>query len=317
MFDMTCDYKQGGNRNMLQKTLKKTTALFIVVVLALTLGVTVFASNNGTGNYSVATAINLGRWSTTISVPVTILPDNQNEAFYSFTASAGDRFYIRIGAITGSSSEGMRLQLMNSAGTAEVRMDGGVVDRGTITAFRYVTYEVPPTTPANTRFIIRISRNPNDPASTGNQRVFTPSFRNLFQNGSGTFNFSGTASNPGNTQLDIVNGRNSSELRLDLTNNSNIPVEASVRSVTTKSTMSPSQGNVRHHIANNGAWYVATVNSATSGNYGITINNGLAARTVWTFRYNVLATAASTMSNVSITINYEYNVSLPYRARLS
>jgi len=302
---------------MLQKTLKRTTALFIVAVLALTLGVTAFASNNGTGNYSAATANNLGRWSTTMNVPSTILPADQSQAYYSFTASAGDRFYIRIGAITGSSSEGMRLELWNSSETQRFEFDRGVVDRGTITAFRYAEYEVPSTTPANTRFLIRIYRNPNDPTSTDNQRVFTPSFRNLFQNGSGTFNFSGTASNPGNTQLDMVNGRNSSELRLDLTNNANIPVGARVRSVTTRSTMSPSQGNVRHHIANASRWNTSIVSSATSGSYNISLSNDYAARAVWTFRYNVLATAPSTMSNVSITINYEFNVSLPYQARLS
>ena len=291
---------------MLQSSLKKITALAIIAVLAITLGTTAFAF--GTNNYTQTTAISLGRWSPTMNVPTTELPDGINEAYYSFTASAGDRFYIRMGSAE-STASGMRLQLRSLTGALET--DTGIVNRGGLLPFRFVSYVVPTGTPANTTFIIRIYR---ESSAVVGDRIFTPTFYNLFANGSDTFPFSGTATNTGNTGMDMVNGKNSTELTLNLTNNANIPVGAKVRSVTTRSTMTPSQGNVRHHIANAGVWHVSTVSSATSGSYNITIANDYNARAIWTFRYNVLALAPSTMSNVSITINYEYNVTSSFVA---
>jgi hypothetical protein len=300
---------------MMKKAIKRTSALLMVAVLAFALGASAFAVPAPSTNFTEALATPLGTWSISMSVPVTILPANEDDAYYSFKANPGDRFYIRMSAITGSASAGMRLELITPAGQQN-HADGGVVDRGTITAFRYVAYEVPAGTPSNSTFIIHIFRDDTDPDYVSGQRTFSPSFRNLFENGSGTFNFSGSASNTGNTTLN-PNGTNSTVLTLNLTNNATIPAQARVRSVTTKSTMSPSQGNTHHHIANEGVWNTSIVSSATSGAYSISVSDGYAARANWSFRYNVLATAKSTMSSVSITINYEHNVTLPFETRLS
>jgi hypothetical protein len=270
------------------------------------------------GNNNRQTAHNLGRWSATALNATTLLRNNVNTtyysnvvdtvAYYTFTARPGDRFYIRVPY--GLTGNGRTLELLNASGNL-LRANDRVVDRGTVGAFIYVEYEVPGSGTNNITFFIRITRG----NGTGTVN-FAPAFRELFRNGSGTFNFSGTATNPGNSSLNPI-GTNSTELRLDLRNNANIPERAVVRSVTTRSTMSPSQGNVRHHIANDGRWNQSIVSSATSGSYNISLSDGYYARAIWTFRYNVLATAPSSMSNVSITINYEFNVSLPYRDRLS
>ena len=239
-----------------------------------------------------------------MNVPSTFLPERENVAYYSFTANPGDRFYIRVGY---NSAPGMRVELLNAQGN-RLEQNIGVVDRGTLMAFMYVPWTVQSN---NTQFFIRISRGPTTP--TG-QRVFSPAFRDLFRNNTQTFNFTGTATNPGNNPFH-PDGRNSTELRLDLSNNNSVPTSARVRSVTTSSNMSPQQGNVRHHLGNNGLWFTSIVSSATSGSYNISISNGLELRRLWTFRYNALATGSSSMSNVSMRVTYEFNVTEAYRAR--
>ena len=100
---------------------------------------------------------------------------------------------------------------------------------------------------------------------------FSLSMNERIKTGRGVFSFSGTASNPGNSSISL-SGVDSSVLTLNLANNTTIPPEAIVTSVNTSGTQSPSQGNV-HHI-----------------------------------KYNALATAKSTMKNVKITLEWEYDI---------
>lgn len=123
-----------------------------------------------------------------------------------------------------------------------------------------------------------------------------------------TFDFVGTASNPGN--LDILtnpNGVDSSIIIMNLTNNSSIPNGAIVKSITTAGTVTPSKGGILHKISSsqNNIWYTSSV---LGSNYPITVNDDLEVKKVWSFKYNQKALGASTMKNVKATINYEYDI---------
>ena len=99
---------------------------------------------------------------------------------------------------------------------------------------------------------------------------FTVSILDRIKSGSGKFNFLGTATNNVNTSLN-PSGVDSSVITMDLTNHTTIPSNEIVKSITTSSTQSPSQGNVTYKIMSsyNGVWYTALVSSATSGSYAI------------------------------------------------
>lgn len=97
---------------------------------------------------------------------------------------------------------------------------------------------------------------------------------------------------------------------MDLTNNSSIPKNAIVKSISTTSTQSPNQGNVTHKLMAdiNKIWNESIFSSATSGSYRISLEDQLKVAQKWSFKYNAKATARSTMSNVKADIRYEYDV---------
>ena len=139
---------------------------------------------------------------------------------------------------------------------------------------------------------------------------FSLSMNERIKTGRGVFSFSGTASNPGNSSISL-SGVDSSVLTLNLANNTTIPPEAIVTSVNTSGTQSPSQGNVHHMVlpaTESSTWYTSTVASASSGHYNIDVSDGFHASQRWQFKYNALATAKSTMKNVKITLEWEYDI---------
>ena len=143
---------------------------------------------------------------------------------------------------------------------------------------------------------------------TGNM-YFTVSIEDRIKSGNGTFNFTGTATNLGNSSLNFL-GVDSSVITMDLTNNSSIPKSAIVKSITTTSTQIPNQGNVTHKLmdSESNIWYQSLYSSATSGSYRISLDDQLRVAQKWSFKYNAKATARSTMSNVKADIRYEYDV---------
>lgn len=97
---------------------------------------------------------------------------------------------------------------------------------------------------------------------------------------------------------------------VNLINDTKIPNKAIVTSISSSGTQSPSQGNVHHMImpASNSIWYTSTVSSASSGHYNIDVDDGIPVKQKWSFKYNALATAKSTMRNVKLTIGFQYDL---------
>lgn len=140
--------------------------------------------------------------------------------------------------------------------------------------------------------------------------TFTIGFYNRIKTGSASFNISGTARNSGNTS-GSSSGMDSTALRLDLTRSSAVPDSAVVTNISTSGRQTPTQGNVRHALmpAQPGIWYTSIVKSADSGIFDITVDDAINLKQVWQFRYNALAPKSSTMTNISIKYNYEYDIS--------
>lgn len=57
-----------------------------------------------------------------------------------------------------------------------------------------------------------------------------------------------------------------------------------------------------------GVWYISRYNSASSGGYDITANDNISLRQRWSFKYNAQATARSTMRNVKLQVDFQYDL---------
>ncbi len=248
-----------------------------------------------TGNNTEATAYNYGNWSMAKSDTI-ILPAGEQEAYFKFTINQGDKIYVRCSY--DNKYEGMGLEVLNgSIRLGQAVSPNNVVDAGSVMPFLAVNCNG---TKSNQTYYVKITR--------GNCDINTPiyctlSFYNRIKSGYGTFNFVGTASNSG--------GGDSPVLTLDLAINTKIPVGAVVKSITTSSSQSPSQGNVHHMLKPaDGSWYTSKVSSATSGAYNISLTNNFMAAQKWQFKYNAKALGKSKMTNVKLNITWEYDITL-------
>ncbi|WP_144471585.1 hypothetical protein [Bacillus safensis] len=273
---------------------------FLLPALVLVLVTSFFAPNSAeaaiTGNNSPNTASSMGYWKNSRS-DTTILPEGENEAYYQFTINKGERVYVR--SSYNKQYTGMKIEVYNSKNS---RTGSEVINPDTITPFIFAnTGEV---TSTSETYFVKVTRG----TYTGNM-YFTVSIQDRIKSGNGTFNFTGTATNLGNSSLNLA-GVDSSVITMDLTNHSAIPKRAVVKSITTTSTQTPNQGNVTHKLMadENKIWNESIFSSATSGSYSISLEDQLKVAQKWSFKYNAKATARSTMSNVKADIRYEYDV---------
>ncbi len=259
-----------------------------------------FAPNSAeaaiTGNNSPNTASLMGYWK--YSRPdTTILPEGENEAYYQFTINKGERVYVR--SSYDKQYTGMKIEVYNSKSS---KPGSRVINPDSVTPFIFAnTGDV---TSTSETYFVKVTRG----TYTGNM-YFTVSIQDRIKSGNGTFNFTGAATNMGNTSLNFL-GVDSSIITMDLTSNSSIPINAIVKSISTTSTQSPNQGNVTHKLMadENKIWNESIFSSATSGSYRISLEDQLKVAQKWSFKYNTKATARSTMSNVKADIRYEYDV---------
>ncbi|WP_443090572.1 hypothetical protein [Bacillus velezensis] len=254
-----------------------------------------------TGNHSFETANPVGYWKYK-NIDTAILPEGEKESYFTFTANKGERLYVR--SSTRSEYKGMSIEIYNKN---KVLISKGteVINPDTALPFIYANTDAKE---YNETFYVKVSRG-----SYTDDMYFTLSTYDRIKSGSETFSFSGTAENKGNTSLS-PNGSDSTVLRLDLTKQTSIPRDATVKRINTTATQTPSQGNTSHYIMSeeNKVWHRALANSSTQGNYGITLDDNLSVSSIWNFKYNTLATAKSTMKNVKLKIDYEYDVTTQF-----
>lgn len=253
-----------------------------------------------TGNNSFATAYDMGYWQYH-SYDVTLLSPNQNEAYYKFTANAGDRVYARSSY---DGYTGMSIQIMDASDVPLSLIGNIVMDQASFSPFIYTNIDA---TSNGQIFYIKVTRG----SYTGDM-FFTVKVFDRIKSGSGVYNFLGTATNTGNTIGG--SGKDSTIIYANLTSNSTIPTGAIAKSITTSATQSPTQGNVYHKIqsGDTGTWYTSTISSSTNGSYNITSANNLNVAQNWGFRYFTMFIGASIMSNVKVTIQYKYDETLSF-----
>ncbi|MBE1554512.1 hypothetical protein H4683_001588 [Filibacter limicola] len=273
---------------------------FLLPVLVLIFVFSLVAPNSAeatiTGNNSAGTANVMGYWK--YSTPdTTILPEGEDEAYYKFTINVGERVYVR--SSYDQQYTGMSIEVYNSQ-----NFDSGttVINPSSLTPFIFANSGDVAST--SETYYVKVSRG----TYTGNM-YFTVSIEDRIKSGNGKFDFTGTATNPGNGSFNLA-GVDSSVITLDLTNNTTVPKYAIVKSIKTASTQTPNQGNVTHKLMSNenNVWNTATVTSATSGSYNISLQNQMRVAKKWSFKYNAKASAKSTMTKVSANISYEYDV---------
>ncbi|AME06595.1 hypothetical protein NNG64_01160 [Bacillus siamensis] len=271
------------------------------VLFAPSASASAFQVSTITGNHSFETANPVGYWKYK-NIDTAVLPEREKESYFTFTANKGERLYVR--SSTRSEYKGMSIEIYNK-NKVLVSKGTEVINPDTLLPFIYAITDAKEN---NETFYVKVSRG-----SYTDDIYFTLSIYDRIKAGSETFAFSGTAENKGNTSLS-PNGSDSTVLRLDLTKQTSIPKDAIVKRISTTATQIPSQGNTKHSIMSeeNKVWHRALANSSTQGNYGITLDDNLSVSSIWNFKYNTLATAKSTMKNVKLKIDYEYDVTSQY-----
>ncbi|MFA7021537.1 hypothetical protein [Aliarcobacter sp.] len=281
---------------MLKKSFKQILKAVLVMFFVGLFGIT-NVSATITGNNTLNDAYVMGYWEY-YTPDTTWLEPNINEAYYKFTASAGDKIYARTSY--NDSYLGMTIETLDSTGK-RINL-GDTIINTTSNYLPFLFANADADINAQT-FYIKVTRG----SYTGDM-YFTVTVEKRIYSANGTFDFVGTASNPGNPDiLTNPNGVDSSIINMNLTNNSSIPNGAIVKSITTTGTVTPSKGGILHKISSsqNNIWYTSSV---LGSNYPITVNDDLEVKKVWSFKYNQKALGASTMKNVKATINYEYDI---------
>lgn len=288
---------------------KKVIEYVLTFVLVLTVGMgfnssTVYAASAIRGNNTMETAYNCGSWGSMNSLPTAILDKDQSQSWFKVTVAAGERIYVR----TSSDEDyvGMSVQVKNSAGinhSEGARNPDDLIYPTIVTPALYV--DINNDSSSTKTYYVVVDRGDVFEEAM----YFSLTADNRIRSGHGTFSFSGRASNPGNSSMNF-NGVDSTVIALNLTNNVNIPDGAIVKSVNTSGVQSPNQGNVLHMInpSSTSTWYISRASSATSGMYHIDVDDGFPVKQAWNFKYNAKAIAKSTMSNVQLKFNWQYDV---------
>lgn len=286
--------------------LKKACVIMLALacILSLCPEMQVSAVTNITDNYTQATSYNFGAWDSINSSGTAVMALDADESWFKFTVAANEHIYIRVSS--DSAYEGMSVQIKNGLGIdvgSSRSNPNDIIDTTGVTPALYI--DVDNDSASVQTFYAVVSRGDTYDSAM----YFSLTAYNRIRTGSGTFSFSGTASNAGNSPYNS-SGVDSTVLSLDLSSNSSIPNNAIVTNVTTSGTQSPSQGNVHHIIRPNSTtvWDTSTVSSATSGSYSISLNDNFAAKQTWSFKYNVKATAKSTMKYVKIALRWQYDL---------
>lgn len=250
-----------------------------------------------TGNNSISTAYDMSYWQYQ-NYDVTYLAPDQSEAYYKFTANAGDKVYARTSY---DGYTGMSISTVTNGGIP-IETKTEVINASSYDPFIFVNID---STSNGQVFYIKVTRG-----SFSGDMYFTVRVFDRIKSGSGVYNFSGTASNTGNTIGG--SGKDSTIIYANLTSNPTIPTDAKVKNITTTGSQSPVQGNVWYKLQSGSTWYTSTISSSSNGSYNITLANNLNVAQNWGFRYNTKAVGASTMSNVKATIQYEYDETLGF-----
>lgn len=254
---------------------------------------------------TLQTAFDFGNWEKAYMKRPEIAPRGQRSVYYKFTIDEGDKAYASI--ILSQSEKGTLIEVLDNNGdTIDYGFSGsdevtnipvkGVVKKSNSTLTNLVV-NIDGTQTNNVAYLRLTSVDRMD--INGRK---TPSLSDRTATGyADGFRISGTARNSGSGI--------SSVLTVDLTNNSKIPPRAVVDKIITKSSISSSVGGVHHQLCPGSAgWFESVYTGAEKGTFQIGAERGIQARQPWQFRYAQTAPKSTTMSSVSMTIYWEYDI---------
>lgn len=245
-------------------------------------------------NDEFSSAHSIGYWEYHSSL-IAVLKPNQDKAYFKFMANKGDRVYIK-------SWNGLSIKIYNNyQQSTNLAVNSDQVTNPT--TFPYATVD----SDSNFQtFYIEISRT-----NTSGTTYYSLNINNRISSAIKPFDFTGTASNPGNPNyLANPDGVDSSVISMDLTNNSTIPNGAIVKRITTSGHLNKSLGGIVHKLSptSTNIWYDSAAPSASNGYFDIGTNSNVNVAQVWNFKYNFKGTSSSNMSNVEASIEYEYDL---------
>ena len=254
---------------------------------------------------TLQTAFDFGNWENAYGKRPEIAPRGQRSVYYKFTIDEGDKAYASI--LLSQLEKGTLIEVLNNNGSAiDYGFSGsdevtnipvrGVVKRSNSTLTNLVV-NIDGTQTNNVAYIRLTSVDRMD--INGRK---TPSLADRMASGyADGFRISGTARNSGSGI--------SSVLTVDLTNNSKIPPHAVVEKIITKSSISSNVGGVHHQLhPRSEGWFESIFTGAEKGTFQIGAERGIEARQPWEFRYAQTAPTSTTMSSVSMTIYWEYDI---------
>jgi hypothetical protein len=292
-------------RNYVKKLIGVVAAIAVCLCILNINGMNAYAADTSiTGNNTKATAYNYGKWSSINSNYATvILEAGQTESWLQFTLSSDEHIYLRASYDDEYEGEWFEIQdsIGNTVGDPRYTPDN-VYNADDITPDIYLDCDND-TSSTKTYYLV-LHRGSVD---IDDSIYFSVSAYERIKTSSTTVSISGTASNAGNSSISL-SGVDSSVITVNLTNNTTLPDNAIVTKISSSGTQSPSQGNVHHMImpASNGIWYTSTVSSASRGSYDV--DDNIPVKQLWSFKYNAMATAKSTMKNVKLTISFQYDL---------
>lgn len=253
---------------------------------------------------TLRTAYDFGDWEHAYTKLPDVTPRGQQQAYYKFSIDAGDKVYASL--LLSQSEKGTIIEFLDNNGEAlDYGFSGSdllpnVAPRGLISrsnsSFNNLVVNVDGTQTNNVAYIRVTKLDPMDISGGG-----SPSINTRIHSGYGSFTFSGTASNSGNSTSTV--------LTMNLANNSNVPPHAIVDRISTSSSISYSVGGVHHQLNPGGlGWITSAYTSADSGSFNIGTENNIEVGQLWGFRYTQTALKSTTMSRVKMTFHWDYDI---------
>lgn len=253
---------------------------------------------------SLSTAYDFGDWEYAYSKKPEVVPNGQRTAYYKFSLAPEDKVYANL--LLTSLDDGSIIMFLDDKGdpidygfsgstsTPDTPVKGKIKYGNN--GLSKLVVNINGTQTNGVAYLQVTKVNPKSISSGGSPFIHT-----RIHKGYGTFTFSGTASNSGNSISSVIS--------LDLTNNSSIPPHAIVDSIDTASSISYSVGGVHHQINPGGlGWLTSAYTSAENGTFKIGTQYNIQAKQPWQFRYTQIALKSTKMSRVKMTIDWEYDI---------
>lgn len=233
---------------------------------------------------TVATAFDMGYWENAASCDS--IPRGQQVAYFKFTLDTYDKVYVYLNLLDTIG----KYTLIAVSSSGEKLGESGPDDVVTSsTGLKRNIVDVDGTD-ASTVYLCVINYDP-----LSYYRGMVPFISTRYQNGKGTFTFTGTASNAGNGLSSVI--------YCNLANNTSIPETAVAVDIYMSCSMSTSiGGTTKGYLKSGDIGWAESRSSTFPIRFDLGVEYGMYVRKNWQFMYSQTAYAGTKMSNVTMTV---------------